>query len=64
MNTKKSPVSKAAHADYSAESVLNELEEMLDFEIRKSLVEADAGEFATEAEVKAVFQKWKIKNDI
>jgi hypothetical protein len=37
---------------------------MLDFEIRKSLIEADACDFATETEVRTVFQKWKAKNDI
>ncbi|MDP3678694.1 MAG: CopG family ribbon-helix-helix protein [Methylotenera sp.] len=30
-------------------------------EIHKGLQEADAGDFATEAEVKAVFDKWKAK---
>lgn len=30
-------------------------------EIHKGLQEADAGNFATEAEVKAVFDKWKAK---
>jgi hypothetical protein len=37
---------------------------MLDFEIRKSLIEADACDFATGTEVRTVFQKWKAKNDI
>ncbi|OGV76126.1 MAG: CopG family transcriptional regulator [Methylotenera sp. RIFCSPLOWO2_02_FULL_45_14] len=30
-------------------------------EIHKGLQEADAGYFATEAEIKAVFDKWKAK---
>jgi predicted transcriptional regulator len=30
-------------------------------EIHKGLQEADAGDFVTEAEVKAVFDKWKAK---
>jgi predicted transcriptional regulator len=31
-----------------------------DLEIRRALVEADAGEFATKEEVKAMFDKWKL----
>lgn len=30
-------------------------------EIHSAIVEADAGDFATDAEVKAVFEKWKAK---
>lgn len=62
MNTKKSTADKTVHTEYySVESVLNELEELLDCEIHKSLIEADDGDFATDAEVKAVFDKWKVK---
>lgn len=58
MNTKKPSANKVA-GSYPAESGLKELEEMLDFEIRKSLIEADASDFATDAEVKSVIAKWK-----
>ena len=62
MNTKQPIVNKTIQAEYySADSVLQELKQMLDTEIRKSLTEADAVEFAADAEVKAVFDKWKIK---
>jgi predicted transcriptional regulator len=62
MNTKKPSVNKSIpDGYYPAESIMKELEVMLDFEIRKSLIEADAGDFATEVEVRAVFDKWKIK---
>lgn len=62
MNTKKPSVNKFILADYySVESVLKELEEMQDLAVRKSIIEAESGDFATEAEVKAVFDKWKIK---
>jgi predicted transcriptional regulator len=60
MNTKKPFANKTAQAgNYVAVSDLKELEEMLDCEIRKSLIEADAGDFATDAEVKSVIAKWK-----
>lgn len=62
MNIKKSSASQSKEIKYySAEFVLAELREMFDAQIRKSLIEADAGEFATEREVKAVFKKWKAK---
>lgn len=62
MNTKKQFANKTKQAgNYVPESGLKELEEMLDYEIRKSLIEADAGDFAADAEVKAVFDKWKVK---
>ncbi len=60
MNTKKTSNNQSSESEcYSAEFVLAGLSEMLDNEIRKSLIEADAGDFATEEEVKAVFEKWK-----
>lgn len=62
MNTKKPFANKTIQAERnSAGIVLQELNEMQDLAIRKSLIEADAGDFATDAEVKAVFDKWKIK---
>ena len=60
MRTKKSSANQSEEVKYySAEFVLAELREMLDAQIRKSLIEADAGEFATELEVDAVFEKRK-----
>jgi predicted transcriptional regulator len=60
MNTKKASVNKSIPAGYfPAESVLKELEETLYFEIHKSLIEADAGDFASHAEVQNVIDKWK-----
>ena len=60
MRTKKSSANQSEGVKYySAEFVLAELREMLEKEIRKSLIEADAGEFATEDEVNAVFKKRK-----
>lgn len=38
---------------------LNESETLIDLEIRRALVEADACDFATKEEVKAIFDKWK-----
>lgn len=58
MSTKKPIVNKTIQAEYYwADSVLKELKQILDTEIRKSLTEADACEFATDAEVKTVFDK-------
>jgi predicted transcriptional regulator len=62
MNTKKTSNNQSEEVKYySAEFVLAELREMLDNQIRKSLIEADAGDFVTEGEVNAAFEKWKTK---
>lgn len=64
MNTRKSIANKTIQTDcYSAGSVLQELEVMRDLAIRKSILEAESGDFATEAEVKAIFDKWKLAPD-
>ena len=61
MNTKQPIVNKTIQAEYySADSVLQELKEMQDLAIRKSIIEAELCDFATETEVKAVFDKWKL----
>ena len=50
MNTKNSSANQSEEVKYySAEFVLAELREMLDAQIRKSLIEADTSDFATDA---------------